>query len=115
LHFDFPFYDSWWKEPNLGPLSESLRQLLKNVKVLRVRGVSKRILELLSHCTFDLHQLDMCGVVASEMIIKGFFETSKKSIRSIGATCYIQSAHDCYTEGFEYKPGTQFVRRLEMD
>ncbi|KFY67993.1 hypothetical protein V497_00095, partial [Pseudogymnoascus sp. VKM F-4516 (FW-969)] len=84
LHFDLPFYDTWWKEPNLGPLSESLRQLLKNVKVLRVRGVSKRILELLSHCTFDLHQLDMCGVVASEMIIKDFFETSKKSIRSIG-------------------------------
>ncbi|KFY31875.1 hypothetical protein V493_00720 [Pseudogymnoascus sp. VKM F-4281 (FW-2241)] len=83
LHFELPFYDSW-AESNLGPLSESLRQLLKNVKVLRVRGVSERVLELLSHCVFDLHQLDMCGVVASEKVIKDFFETNKKSIRSIG-------------------------------
>ena len=30
LHFELPFYNSW-EEPNLGPLSESLRQLLKNV------------------------------------------------------------------------------------
>jgi hypothetical protein len=87
LHFDLPFYDPFyvsWEEPNLGPLSESLRQLLKNVKVLRVRGVSERVLELLSHCTFDLHQLDMCRVVAPEKIIKDFFETNKKSLRSIG-------------------------------
>ncbi|KFY98160.1 hypothetical protein V498_01626 [Pseudogymnoascus sp. VKM F-4517 (FW-2822)] len=83
LHFDLPFYDSG-EEPNLGPLSESLRQLLKDVKVLRVRGVSKRVLELLSHCAFDLHQFDMCGVAAPEKVIKDFFETNKKSIRSIG-------------------------------
>ncbi|OBT50201.1 hypothetical protein VE04_09953 [Pseudogymnoascus sp. 24MN13] len=83
LHFELPFYDSW-EEPNLGPLSESLRQLLKNVKVLRVHGVSERVLELLSHCAFDLHQLDMCRVVAPEKVIKDFFETNKKSIRSIG-------------------------------
>ena len=43
LHFELPFYDSWWEEPNLGPLSESLRQLLKNVTILRVRGVSNRL------------------------------------------------------------------------
>ena len=39
---------------------------------------------MLSHCAFDLHQLDMCGVVAPEKVIKDFFETNKKSIRSIG-------------------------------
>ncbi|OBT84084.1 hypothetical protein VE02_07016 [Pseudogymnoascus sp. 03VT05] len=83
LHFELPFHDSW-EEPNLGPLSESLRQLLKDVKVLRVRGVSKRVLELLSNCAFDLHQLGMCEVVAPEKVIKDFFKTNKKSIRSIG-------------------------------
>ncbi|OBT92531.1 hypothetical protein VE01_09445 [Pseudogymnoascus verrucosus] len=81
LYFKLPFF---WKEPNLGPLSESLRQLLVNIKVLRVRGVDDRVLELLSHCAFDLHQLDMCRVVAPEKVIKDFFETNKKSIRSIG-------------------------------
>jgi hypothetical protein len=83
LHFELPYYHSW-EQPNLRPLSESLRQLLKNVNVLRLRGVSERVLELLSHCAFDLHQLDMCGVVAPEKVIKDFFETNKKSIRSIG-------------------------------
>jgi hypothetical protein len=83
LHLKLPSYD-FWEEPNLSPLSESLRQLLKNVKVLRVRGVSERVLELLSHCAFNLHQLDMCGVVAPEKVIRGFFETNKKYIRSIG-------------------------------
>jgi hypothetical protein len=83
LHFELPFYNSW-EEPSQGPLSESLRQLLKNVNVLRLCEVSERVLEVLSHCTFDLHQLDLCGVVAPEKVIKDFFETNKKSIRSIG-------------------------------
>ncbi|KFY96261.1 hypothetical protein V500_02543 [Pseudogymnoascus sp. VKM F-4518 (FW-2643)] len=84
LHFELPLYDPW-EEPNLGPLSESLRQLLVNIKVLRLRGVDdRRVLKLLSHCAFDLHQLDMCKVVAPEKAIKDFFETNKKSIRSIG-------------------------------
>ncbi|OBT45501.1 hypothetical protein VE00_05100 [Pseudogymnoascus sp. WSF 3629] len=83
LHFELPFYHSW-EEPNLGPLSESLRQLLENIKVLRLRGGSDRVLELLSHCAFDLHQLDMCGVVASEKVIKDFLETNKNTIQSIG-------------------------------
>ncbi|KFY83449.1 hypothetical protein V498_08067 [Pseudogymnoascus sp. VKM F-4517 (FW-2822)] len=81
LYFKLPFY---WEELNLGPLSESLRQLLVNIKVLRLRGVDERVLKLLSHCAFDLHQLDMCGMVAPEKVIKDFFETNKKSIRSIG-------------------------------
>jgi hypothetical protein len=83
LHFELPYYHSW-EQPNLRPLSESLRQLLGNIKVLRLRGVDDSVLELLSHCAFDLHQLDMCGVVAPEKVIKDFFETNKKSIRSIG-------------------------------
>ncbi|KFY04717.1 hypothetical protein O988_00577 [Pseudogymnoascus sp. VKM F-3808] len=48
LHFELPFYNSW-EEPNQGPLSESLRQLLKNVNVLRLREVSERVLEVPSH------------------------------------------------------------------
>ncbi|KFZ15857.1 hypothetical protein V502_05382 [Pseudogymnoascus sp. VKM F-4520 (FW-2644)] len=83
LDFELPYYRSW-EQPNLGPLSESLRQLLENIKVLRLREVDDSVLELLSHCAFDLHQLDMCRVVAPEKIIKDFFETIKKSIRSIG-------------------------------
>ena len=83
LHFELPLYHSW-EEPNLGPLSESLRQLLENIKVLRLHGCSDSALELLSHCAFDLHQLDMCRVVASEKVMNDFLETSKKSIRSIG-------------------------------
>ncbi|KFZ02687.1 hypothetical protein V500_00025 [Pseudogymnoascus sp. VKM F-4518 (FW-2643)] len=83
LHFNLPSYHSW-EQPNLDPLSESLRQLLGNIKVLRVRGVDDRVLELLPHCVLDLQQLDMCGVVAPEKVIQDFFETNKKSIRSIG-------------------------------
>ncbi|KFY77061.1 hypothetical protein V499_03466 [Pseudogymnoascus sp. VKM F-103] len=83
LHFELPYYHSW-EQPNLRPLSESLRQLLGNIKVLRLHGVDDSVLELLSRCAFDLHQLDMCGVVAPEKVIKDFFETNKKSIRSIG-------------------------------
>ena len=55
-----------------------------NIKVLRLRRVDGRVLKLLSHCAFDLHQLDMCEVVAPEKVIKDFFEINKKSIRSIG-------------------------------
>ncbi|OBT47084.1 hypothetical protein VE00_03134 [Pseudogymnoascus sp. WSF 3629] len=83
LDFELPYYHSW-EQPNLRPLSESLGQLLGNIKVLRLRGVDKSILELLSYYAFDLHQLDMCRVVAPEKIIKDFFKTNKKSIRSIG-------------------------------
>lgn len=83
LHFKLPYYHSW-EQPNLDPLSESLRQLLGNIKVLRLRGIDDSVLEPLSHCAFDLHQLDMCRVVAPEKVIKDFFETNKKSIRSIG-------------------------------
>jgi hypothetical protein len=83
LDFELPLYHSW-EEPDLSPLSESLRQLLENIKVLRLSGGSNRVLELLSHCAFDLHQLDMCRVVAPEKTIKDFLETNKKSIRSIG-------------------------------
>ncbi|OBT49884.1 hypothetical protein VE04_09715 [Pseudogymnoascus sp. 24MN13] len=83
LDFELPYYHSW-EQPNLRPLSESLGQLLGNIKVLRLRRVDNSILELLSHCAFDLHQLDMCGVVAPEKVIKDLFETNKKSIRSIG-------------------------------
>jgi hypothetical protein len=69
LHFELPSYHLW-EETNLGPLSESLRQLLKNVNILRLHGVSERVLELLSHCAFNLQQLVMCRVVAPEKVIK---------------------------------------------
>ena len=45
LHFELPLYHSW-EESNLGPLSESLRQLLENIKVLRLHGCSDSALEL---------------------------------------------------------------------
>ena len=47
-------------------------------------GVPIVLWNWLSHCAFDLHQLDMCRVVASEKVINEFLETSKKSNRSIG-------------------------------
>jgi hypothetical protein len=83
LGFNLPYYHSS-EQPNLDPLSESLRQLLGDIKVLRVCGVDDSVLELLSHCVTDLQQLDMCQVFAPEKVIKDFFETNKKSIRSIG-------------------------------
>lgn len=78
----YSFYQSWEKFC-LPLLFGSLEQLLKNIKVLRLRGVHSGVLELLSHCALDLHHLDMCGVVASEKVIKDLFETNKKSLRSI--------------------------------
>ena len=80
LDFELPLYHSW-EQPDLGALSESLRQLLENVKVLRLRGGPSRVLELLFRCTFDLHQLDMCRVVAPEKAMKDFLETNEKTIR----------------------------------
>lgn len=83
LDFELPLYHPW-EEPDLSGLSKSLRQLLENIKVLRLRGGSNCVLELLFHCAFDLHQLDMCQVVAPQKAMKDFLETNKKSIRSIG-------------------------------
>ncbi|KAG9228391.1 hypothetical protein BJ875DRAFT_547775 [Amylocarpus encephaloides] len=94
LHFKLPYYHSW-EQPNLDPPSESLRQLLGDIKVLRVFGVDDRVLELLPHCVLDLQQLDMCRVVAPEKVIKDFFKTNKKSIRSIGF-------HDVVILGLNY-------------
>lgn len=68
--------------PDLSTLSESLRQLLEDVKVLRLRE-SKCVLKLLSHCALDLHQLDMCRVAAADTALADFLETNK-TIRSIG-------------------------------
>ncbi|KFY03642.1 hypothetical protein V490_00110 [Pseudogymnoascus sp. VKM F-3557] len=82
-NFNLPYHHRW-EQPNLDPLSESLRQLLGDIKVLRVCGVDDSVLELLSHCVPDLQQLDMCQVYAPEKVIKEFFETNKTSIRSIG-------------------------------
>jgi hypothetical protein len=47
----------------------------------RLRGGLNCVLEPLYHCAFNLHQLDMCQVVAPQKAMKDFFEANKKSIR----------------------------------
>ncbi len=76
-------YSHRWEESDLETLSESLRWLLKDIKVLRLRR-SKCVLKLLSHSILGLHQLDMCRVDASDVALKDFLEANKKTIRSIG-------------------------------
>ena len=82
LGFNLPYYDSW-EVPDLSTLSESLRDLLDSVQVLRLAR-SKSPLELLSHCALDLYQLDMCHMVAKHNALEDFLEKNRKSIRSIG-------------------------------
>lgn len=59
-NFDLPYFPPG-PEPDLRTLSESLRWLLEDVKVLRLCD-SHCVLELLSHCALGLHRLDMCRV-----------------------------------------------------
>jgi hypothetical protein len=80
--FDLPYFHTW-EEPDLSSLSESLRQLLEGIKVLRLRG-SECVLKLLSHCALDLHQLDMCRVEAADTVLTDFLEANRKTIQSIG-------------------------------
>ncbi|KIM96809.1 hypothetical protein OIDMADRAFT_131577 [Oidiodendron maius Zn] len=82
LDFDLPYYDPW-KVPDLNPLSGSLRQLLEHIKVLRL-GRSGCVLELLSHCKLNLHQLDVCSLAVEHKTLKGFLDANKTFIRSIG-------------------------------
>src|SRR4051794_22097086 len=82
LPFYLPYYHTW-EVPNLSTLSESLRKLLESVRVLRLIGSSSP-LELLSQCALDLHQLDVCHVVAKYDALKDFVDTNKRYIRSIG-------------------------------
>ncbi|KAH6662963.1 hypothetical protein B0J14DRAFT_621705 [Halenospora varia] len=80
--YHLPYYYTW-EIPDLSTLSESLRKLLESVRVLCLIGSSSS-LELLSHCALDLHELDMCHVVAEYDTLQDFLETNKRSIRSIG-------------------------------
>ncbi|PGG99691.1 hypothetical protein AJ80_09305 [Polytolypa hystricis UAMH7299] len=66
-------YHGPWEIPNLGTLSESLAGLLGQVQTLHLTRCG-HLLELLSHCTLNLHRLDMCHVI---------LEANSKSIRSI--------------------------------
>jgi hypothetical protein len=80
--FDLPYYHTW-EVPDLSTLSESLRKLLESVQVLRLTR-SNSPLELLSHCSLNLHQLDMCHAVSKHNALEDFLETNKRSICSIG-------------------------------
>ncbi|KAH8799386.1 hypothetical protein F5884DRAFT_811731 [Xylogone sp. PMI_703] len=80
--FNLPYYYTW-EVPDLSTLSESLKKLLKSVLVLRL-SYSNSLLTLLSHCTLNLHQLDMCHVEVDRNSLEDFLETNKRSICSIG-------------------------------
>jgi hypothetical protein len=80
--FNLPYY-SPWEVPKRTTLSESLRKLLEFVRILRL-GRSNSPLELLSQCALNIHQLDMCRVIAKQSVLKDYLETNRKSLRSIG-------------------------------
>jgi hypothetical protein len=81
-NFEFPWYYPL-DLPTVSSLSDSLRQLLEHIKVLRLRG-SKCVIKLLSHCALDLHQLDMCRMAISDTALVDFLETNKRTLQSIG-------------------------------
>lgn len=72
LGFDLPYYDPW-DIPDLRSLSECLRQLLDCIQILRLT-VSNSALKLLSLCTLNLHQLDMCRLVVDYTTLKDFLQ-----------------------------------------
>ena len=67
----------------LNRLSRPLTELLRFVQILRLTA-SHSALEVLSLCTLDIHQFDMCSAVVNYEKLEGFLEGNKKSIRSIG-------------------------------
>jgi hypothetical protein len=79
---ELPYYHAW-EVPDLSALSESLRELLEHIMILRLSR-SDSPLELLSHSTLNLHQFDMCYLTVRHASLKDFLETNAKSIRSIG-------------------------------
>ena len=79
LGFRFPFYDEL---PRLSTLLRSLEKLLEFVSVLRLTD-SGFPLEVLSHCTMNLHRLDMCSLVVGRDALQNFLQRNK-SIQYIG-------------------------------
>ncbi|KAG4427933.1 hypothetical protein IFR05_016583 [Cadophora sp. M221] len=80
--FNLPYYHEL-EVPDLSTLLESLGKLLQSVRVIRLSDSSSP-LEVLSRCTLDIHQLDMCGMVVKDNALDDFLKTNKKSLRSIG-------------------------------
>ncbi|KAM3522948.1 hypothetical protein MY4038_008392 [Beauveria bassiana] len=80
--FDRP-YSHTWEEPDFAAVSETLRRLMKSIKVLRLRE-SDWALELLSEHALGLDQIDMCEATVFDAVLKTFLETNKKTIQSIG-------------------------------
>lgn len=80
--FSLPYFHSW-ENPELHFLTESFRLLLDGVKVLHLRQ-SGCVLELLSACTLQLRQLDMCNLTTADVVLTDFLQANKKTIRSIG-------------------------------
>lgn len=69
--------------PTLNTLSECLRELLEQVQTLRLAH-SESALELISHCTLGLTQLDMCHINVQHTALEEFLRTNRDSIQSIG-------------------------------
>lgn len=78
--FDLPYFPLG-EEPDLSTLSEALRQLLEDVKALRLCR-SHCVLELLTHCALDLHRLDRVANPPDSAFTE-FLETNK-TIQSMG-------------------------------
>lgn len=56
-HLELPYYNAW-EVPDLGALSETLKELLGHAEILHLRG-SDSPLELLCHYALNLRQFDM--------------------------------------------------------
>lgn len=64
-------------------LADPLTELLASVQVLRVARCPNMV-GVLSQCALSLRHFDMCCMYVPEQSLKGFLESNKKSLRSIG-------------------------------
>lgn len=67
------------QDPDLSTLPGFLRELLDDIQTPQLIG-SNSALELLSHCTLNLHQLDMYYLIVPPTSLKDLLEPNKNSI-----------------------------------
>ncbi len=78
---DFPDIHTG-EEPSMAIVLKSLRRLLKDMIVLRLRG-RECIFKLLSHGALGIHQLEMCGMQVADTTLKDFLQANEETVRSI--------------------------------
>ncbi|OAA74258.1 CP2 transcription factor [Akanthomyces lecanii RCEF 1005] len=74
---DFPDIHTG-EEPSMAIVLKSLRRLLKDMIVLRLRG-RECIFKLLSHGALGIHQLEMCGMQVADTTLKDFLQANEET------------------------------------